>query len=208
MTGNPTTSDHNIRAAVINVRTKKVYNASGKKTVGVFGKLLPKKRMTMVCKQTSGYATRLFDVAKTAKGDTVIALAKWKDKNDPAAYYVKRGGSLIPICRSERFWNTYFGGITFINADTILVCYGQDGCDHLVRMVYDAEQNTYAVVQEYDSQEYDLSGDPAADYNSRMPFRMMRPTVDPSGTRFMYQKGNFHRTNFRIFNTGVWLSYV
>ena len=92
MTGNPTSTDHNIRMGFINFSNGEVYN-SDMKILGRLGTPIDATRFNIVIPQEQGKYTRLFDVAVTDPNSVEIAYCMWNTNATKADYTILRNGT-------------------------------------------------------------------------------------------------------------------
>ena len=136
MTGNPTSGDCNIRMGFVNFTNGTVYN-SDMVPLGQMGSSIDCTKFNVIIPQESNKYTRLFDVAETEPNKPEIAYCKWTKGAKKADYSILRDGETYSIATgSDEFWLKYFGGISFIDKDNIVVSYGNNYVDHIETMKF------------------------------------------------------------------------
>ena len=133
ITFNPTATQNdagNIRMGFIDFKTGNVYDAGydGQKGVmlGSINDTFNYNDFSIVLNKEKGKSTRLFDVAVTAPEQLEFAYCTWVSGNTYADYKIFKNGKKYTIVNgSYGFWIKYFGGISFINKNELVVSSGE-----------------------------------------------------------------------------------
>lgn len=223
MTGNPTSGDCNIRMGFVDFTTGNVYN-SDMTPLGKMGNAIDATKFNIIIPQEQGKYTRLFDVAETDINKTEIAYCKWNIGGKKADYSILRDDKTYSVAtQSDEFWLKYFGGISFINQDYIVVSYGNNATDHVEIMKF-GERTEMEEVEVKDDDKHtatDASQENAGkntkfvektviDYSSVNEIsttkydvstnRSVRPVVDVNGRAVMWQYGYYNSSSYNSFN--------
>lgn len=190
MTSNPKQNAPEFRQAFLDLRTNTLYQADAKtkvKKLDKTGSHYTRFRI-MVGKPGSGKTQRLFDVAVTAPEKLKVAYCVTDRENTTSAdYYIYNDGDIREIMTSESaFWRYYFGGISFIDENTILASCCKGGRDRIVlaKLYGTMVRNKWEIA--------------SAKAGSKK--RMIRPVTSPDGKAAMYQYGTYDNTSFHSFN--------
>ena len=219
MTGNPTSTDHNIRMGFINFSNGEVYN-SDMKILGRLGTPIDATRFNIVIPQEQGKYTRLFDVAVTDPNSVEIAYCMWNTNATKADYTILRNGTKYNIAtQSDQFWTKYFGGVSFIDKDNIVVSYGNDSIDHVETMKFGdrtireeveeqaAEGVVHTITEPVEKQytektvtDFHPDRDISKTSYKDSSYRSVRPVVDINGKTIMWQYGYYNVNSFKSYN--------
>ena len=220
MTGNPTSGDCNIRMGFVDFGKGIIYN-SDMTQLGKLGTQISSTKFNIVVPQDQGKYTRLFDVAETDVNETEIAYCKWSAGAKRADYSILRNGEVYPIAsKSDEFWLKYFGGISFINKDNIVVSYGNESVDHVELMNFGErtvteEKDLKGEGEGTDEAELHTATDPTpvktiTDFSTNREisntsyktssYRSVRPIVDVNRRVVMWQYGYYNSSSYNSFN--------
>lgn len=150
-TGNPESADCNIRMGFVNFVTGNVMD-SNMKSVGKLGKFVDYRNFDIVIPKEPNRVTRLFDVAVTKTTETEIAYCTWKTSNKKADYKILRNGKTYVLAEnSDEFWTKYFGGMSFVDKDNVIVSYGVESEDHIDLMRFGEYTDIIEIKKDDDS---------------------------------------------------------
>ena len=196
----------NVRMGFIDFKTGYVYNADydGKvgSVLGTINDTYNYKNFNIVLKKEDGRATRLFDVAVTDPKDLELAYCTW-DYNfstgkgsKTASYRILRNKNIYTIVdNSYGFWQKYFGGISFIDSNEIVVSSGVENDSDLVSIYKFDEKNNKFKESYYlfktSNKELYRTLRPIVSYNSSVSF----------SSDLMWLYGYYNYDKYTEFNT-------
>lgn len=196
MYSNPTTADAKIRMGFLDFENDKILQSDGTE-LATFSTGSADKELfnVLIPYPTDGdNSQRMFDVAETDYSDIVIAYCTFNTENANASkYYIYENGLSTKILdNGESFWHPkYQGGISFIEADKIVLSRNWEGYDYIE--LWD-KADVWNKTKELFSE--------ATTNNNRN----VRPIVDINKRYIIWQRGYYNPSTYTdfMFNTMIY----
>ena len=202
MMNNPTIEDCSVRQGFINFAEGKVYS-SDMSYIGKLGDPIDCEKFDVVIQKENRRYIRLFDVAITDVNSTEIAYCTWKKNADVASYYILRDGVTHRVIKSsESFWDKYFGGMSFINKDSVVVSYGKSGKDSIVVLDYKKQvvEPTTDGAEPEETYKFEVTRKISTTYYDDNEYRSVRPIVDQNKKCILWLYGYYDSSDYTSFN--------
>ncbi|MBO6145426.1 MAG: hypothetical protein J6O62_01310 [Bacilli bacterium] len=157
----------NIRMGFIDFKSGNVYDANynGQKgtLLGSINDTFDYSDFSIVLEKEKGKLTRLFDAAVTEPGRLALAYCTWVPKKNGETYatykVLKNNKKYTIVNNSYGFWSKYFGGISFIDEDEMVVSSGINNSVDTISIYkydlkYDRISESRKIFRTYNNQNY------------------------------------------------------